>query len=353
MNNIKKILLTGGGTGGSVSPLLAIYESLVEKQAKFEFLWIGTKNGPEKKMVEEVGINFKTIASGKLRRYFSWKNLEDLFKIFFGTIQSIFIIIKFKPDLVISAGSFVSVPVVFVAWFFRVKILIHQQDLRPGLANNLMSFFANVITVTFEKSLCDYGKKAQYIGNPVRKIFYQKLNSVNNFKNNLPIVLIIGGGTGSLVLNKIVQNSLAELTKICQVIHLTGKGKVLKNKTKIKNYQSFEFCNTAQIASLLQAAEIVVSRCGISTLTELSFLSKPSLLIPLANTHQEDNANFFGELKASIALEEKNLSKAEFLNNIKNLLQNKLLRDKLAHNIHKVIKKNANNEMVKIIMSLI
>ena len=166
-NQIKpyKILLTGGGTGGSVAPLLAIAESLTMQ----DFLWLGTKSGPERKMVEEAGIKFKAISGGKLRRYFSFKNLGDIFKIKLGFFQSLFIMLKWRPNLVMSAGSFISVPVVYAAWLLRVPALIHQQDVKAGLANKLMAPFSKVITVAFEKSLADYGKKAIWIGNPVRQ----------------------------------------------------------------------------------------------------------------------------------------------------------------------------------------
>ncbi len=153
MNKSKKILLTGGGTGGSVVPLLAIVDEMKKQSDKeYNFLWLGSKKGPEKEMVEAENIRFRIILSGKWRRYFSIKDFTDLFKIKLAFWQSILIIIKEKPSLVISAGSFISVPVVWAAWLWRVPALVHQQDVRPGLANRLMAPFATVITVAFEKS---------------------------------------------------------------------------------------------------------------------------------------------------------------------------------------------------------
>ena len=167
-----KIILTGGGTGGSVAPLLGVAEMLQRRDAKscvstdagYEFLWIGTKHGPERAMVEREKIEFIAIPSGKMRRYASFKNFIDPFFILAGFFKSLYIILKWKPDFVMSAGSFVSVPVIWAAWLLRVPSLVHQQDARPGLANVLMAPFAGVITVTFEKSLMDYGKKAVWIG---------------------------------------------------------------------------------------------------------------------------------------------------------------------------------------------
>jgi UDP-N-acetylglucosamine--N-acetylmuramyl-(pentapeptide) pyrophosphoryl-undecaprenol N-acetylglucosamine transferase len=153
-----KILLTGGGTGGSVTPLLALTDKL--GKTNFEYLWIGTRKGIEKEMIRKEKINFKAISSTKLRRYFSPLNLLIPFQLVIGFIQSVFIIIKFRPQWIISAGGFVSVPVVWAGWLLGRKILIHQQDAKAGLANKLMAPFARVATVTFEKSLRDYKKSS-------------------------------------------------------------------------------------------------------------------------------------------------------------------------------------------------
>ena len=247
-NKKYKILLTGGGTGGSVAPLLAVAEELNNpinppaplcKGGKYEFLWLGTKYGPEKEMIastsfgagEKAGIKFRAISGGKWRRYFSLKNFSDLIKIKIGFWQSLWIMIKWRPDLVISAGSFISVPVVWAAWVLRVPILIHQQDVQPGLANKLMAPLAKVVTVTFEKSLNDYGKKAVWLGNPTRRSLEipNPKFQIQNLNNNLPVVLIVGGGTGAEAINDLVWQSLGELTKFCQIIHITGKNKGMLN----------------------------------------------------------------------------------------------------------------------------
>ena len=170
-----RILLTGGGTSGSVTPLLAVVDELGKKD--FEFLWIGTKKGPERIMVEKEGIRFKKILAIKLHRYVSiYTLIYTLFSpifFIFGFIQSFFIILKFRPQWILTTGSFVSVPVVWVGWFLRRKILVHQQDVQTGLANKLMAPCARIVTVTFEKSLEDYGKKAKWIGNPARITNYE------------------------------------------------------------------------------------------------------------------------------------------------------------------------------------
>jgi UDP-N-acetylglucosamine--N-acetylmuramyl-(pentapeptide) pyrophosphoryl-undecaprenol N-acetylglucosamine transferase len=373
-----KILLTGGGTGGSVSPLLAIAEEL--KKAPFvkggeggvNFLWLGTKNGPGKEMVLKEGIPFKAIAAGKMRRYFSLKNFTDLFLIIIGFVQSFFIILRFKPDLVISAGSFSSVPVVWSAWILRVPILVHQQDVRPGLANKLMAPFASVITVTFEKSLADYGRKAVWTGNPARNMKHIAHN-INvsgelekNLKNSLPLrrgglggilptVLIVGGGTGAMAINKLVWKSLGELTKFCNIIHITGKNKIRRQTTddRRQDYFFYEFLDSKQMAEVYAAADIVVSRAGLGVLTELSYLGKPSILIPMPDSHQEENAEIFKRKKAAIVLNQKELTAETFYVSIKKLLADEKLRAELSKNIREVIKRGANEEMVKLINNLL
>ncbi|MDD5291124.1 MAG: undecaprenyldiphospho-muramoylpentapeptide beta-N-acetylglucosaminyltransferase [Patescibacteria group bacterium] len=366
ISNGVKVLLTGGGTGGSVSPLLAIAEELTsppapllirrgEKEERYEFLWVGTKNGPEKEMVAKASIRFKAIASGKLRRYFSLKNFIDPIFILIGFVESLFIMLSWRPDLVMTAGSFASVPVVWAAWILRVPILVHQQDMRPGLANKLMAPFANVVTVTFEESLKNYGKKAVWTGNPVGFRMSDFGCRIDEFckkyglKKNLPIVLVVGGGTGAMEINKLVWESLDELTKICQIIHITGKGKITNYKLQITNYKPFDFLEHEKVMEIMQAADLVVSRAGLGFLTEISYLGKPAIIIPIPDSHQEDNAQIFAKNEAAIVLDQKKLTPNDFTNKIKELLKNEELRNKLRNNAAEVMKKGGSEAIVKIV----
>jgi UDP-N-acetylglucosamine--N-acetylmuramyl-(pentapeptide) pyrophosphoryl-undecaprenol N-acetylglucosamine transferase len=353
MSNLKtKILLTGGGTGGSVTPLLAIVDEL-EKE-KFAYLWVGTKTGPEKEMVAREGIEFQTIAAGKFRRYLSLRNLVDPFFVAVGFFQALVIIAKFKPDWIITAGGFVSVPVFWAGWLTRKKMLVHQQDVRAGLANKLMAPLAKVITVTFKKSLADYGPEAKWIGNPTR-IKNDELKITNkkkffNLQSNSPVLLILGGGTGSMFINNLVRESLPELTKICQIIHVTGKGKQLKMPVSVSNYFPYEFLNIEQMAEVYRVATAVVSRCGLATLSELSVLGKPAILIPIPQSHQEDNARVFEENSAAIVLDQPVLEKKFFIKKVKEILTDKKLQTQLSENISEIIKKGAAKEIAKIIL---
>lgn len=347
-----KIILTGGGTGGSVTPLLAIAEDIKEA----EFLFIGTKDGMEKEMVEIEKINFRAIPYGKLRRYFSWNNFIDPFFILAGFFKALILIVDFKPKLVITAGSFVGVPVVWAAWLLRVPVLVHQQDVRPGLANKLMSPFAKKITVTFEKSLLDYGNKAIWTGNPTRRSLRSdslklRVDNSSDAFSSLPTVLILGGGTGALPINEIIFKSLDELVGFCRVIHQMGKK---KGFVSVKNnYISYEFLHAKQLAGAYSAADIIISRCGMGTLTELSYLGKPAILIPIPDSHQEDNAKAFNEKGAAIVLNQKELTPERLVLEIKKLLADKKSQEVLGSNIRTMMKMDANESIVKIIREMV
>ncbi|KKR21747.1 MAG: UDP-diphospho-muramoylpentapeptide beta-N- acetylglucosaminyltransferase [Parcubacteria group bacterium GW2011_GWE2_39_37] len=348
-----KILLTGGGTGGSVTPLLAVAEELKNNSVpgEYNFLWIGSKKGVESEMVKKAGIQFRHIHNGKFRRYFDLKNLIDPLFILLGFFEALWLMIKWKPDLIMNAGSFVSVPVIWAGWLLRKPIITHQMDIRPGLANKLMSPFSDVVTVTFEKSLADYGAKARLVGNPIRKelmVPVKKIKNTLGLKNNLPLVLIVGGGTGAEAINQVVEKSVNQLAKFCQIIHITGKGKGLKN-LRHNNYKTFEFLNADQIAEALIMADLVISRCGIGFLSELAYLAKPSLLIPMPGTHQEENAAIFKKAHAAIVIEQADLKEQLLVMVTKSILEDKALREELSKNIRKIMKSDAKKEIVKII----
>lgn len=361
----KTIILSGGGSGGSVTTLLAIVQELIKDKANLNFVFIGTKKGPEKNIVAAFEIkgekiDFVTLPSGKFRRYFSFKNFFDFFKIFYAFLISFFIINKTKPDLVISAGGFVSVPLVWAAYFKKIPILIHQQDVRPGLANRLMAPFARIITVTFEKSLRDYGPRAVWIGNPSNRLIVDE-SLILNIKEKYhlitgkPLILVTGGGTGANAVNDLVIKAVSKLIPNNQIIHLTGKGK-LSAEIKAKadfNYQPFELLSNDDVVGLMAIASLVISRCGLATLTELCELEKPAILIPMPDSHQEDNAVIFKKAKAAIVLDQKNLSVDELASQIKEILIDKEKRNKLSLNIGKIMKKDATETMVSLIWEIL
>jgi len=367
-----KVLLTGGGTAGSVVPLLAVVKKLNlsptligEKQkqetglqlgSRIEFLFLGTRKGiPEKRLVGD--IPYKSIFSGKLRRYFSWQNFIDPFLFFLGFWQSIFIILKFKPNIILSAGSFVSVPVIWAGWLLGVPSLIHQQDIRPGLANKLMAPFASRITVTFKKSLKDFSqRKTVWTGNPVREEILlgdkNKASEIFNLENNLPTILVMGGGTGALKLNTIIVQLIPELTRFCQIIHLTGQGKKIIEENRFSRYHPYEFLEQ-ELKDAYAVADLVISRAGLSSLTELSALGKPSIVIPIPDSHQEENAEFFKEKKAAIVIEQKNINAHNLLNQVRILLNDSDKLNSLSNNIKKIMKPNASQKIANIVLKTV
>lgn len=357
-----KIILTGGGTMGSVTPLLAVAEEIKKHLPNCQFLWLGTKFGPEKKVVEKYGIVFKAIPSGKLRRYFSGWNFVDLFLITAGFLKSLFIVLKFKPQIILSVGGFVGVPVIWAGWLLRVPSLIHQQDVRPGLANKLTAPFAKIITVTFEESL-KYFPKAILVGNPVRQEIFegQKERAVEIFKleKDLPILLVLGGGTGALELNKIVIRAAPKIVKFCQVLHVTGgrMGEVLKFeaetiKKENSRYHLFDFL-VEQLKDAYAVADLTVSRAGMGALTELALLGKPTILIPMPDSHQEDNAFYFKRSNAVYLLEQKKLTPDIFIKAVQELIDNKTELENLSRNIRSVIKPKAATAIVEKILEFL
>ncbi|HOZ53539.1 MAG TPA: glycosyltransferase [bacterium] len=356
MKKNKKIILSGGGTGGSVTPLFQIYKDL---KHKFDFVFVGTYSGIEIEMVKREGIIYKPILSGKWRRYFSFKNIFDLFKIFLAFWQSFFLLLKESPNLVISAGGFVAVPLSWAAWVLKIPVIIHQQDVVPGLANKIMSKVAKIITVTFSTSLKAYGKNARLIGNLGPDFSKMNLSCgeiLGKYKikdSSLPLILVLGGGTGSLSLNKLMKDSLEGLLKFSRVVHIIGSSlRDIKNDFNHDNYLKIEFVPHQDLLALMSLSNLVISRCGLATLTELSFLAKPSLLIPMPNSHQEFNAAEFLNKRAAVVLSEKNLTPDFFIKEVKDVLMNDDLKKELSKNISQVIK-NGNQEMIAIIDDII
>jgi UDP-N-acetylglucosamine--N-acetylmuramyl-(pentapeptide) pyrophosphoryl-undecaprenol N-acetylglucosamine transferase len=347
---MKKYILAGGGTMGSVTPLLAVTEELKKRTTDAEFLWIGTKGGPEKKVIESAGIKFASVPAGKLRRYFSGWNFLTPFLIISGFFKTFWLILKFKPQMILSAGGFVAVPVIWAGWILRVPSLVHQEDLRPGLANKLTARFAKIITVTFSESL-KYFPKAVVVGNPVRQEIFsgdkERAVEIFNLEKDLPTIFILGGGTGAMSLNKIVVAAVRELVKFCQVIHMTGKriDEVLQEeieniKREAARYHTVEFLGK-ELPDVFSVADLVISRAGMATLTELAVLGKSTVLIPIPKSHQEENAYYFKKQNAVVFWNEGDLTAENFSAAIQELLGNKVELENLSRNIKEIMPNDA------------
>jgi UDP-N-acetylglucosamine--N-acetylmuramyl-(pentapeptide) pyrophosphoryl-undecaprenol N-acetylglucosamine transferase len=350
-----KILLSGGGTMGSVSPLLAVYQEIQNRDFSSEFLFIGTKNGPEKASVESYKIPFVAIDSGKLRRYLDWRNFTDPFKIVRGFFQARKVLKDFNPDIVFIAGAFVGVPVALAARLKGVKLVVHQQDIERGLANKLMAPLADKVTVSFDVSLKDFmAKKVVLTGNPLRSDFHKcdkaKALSFFNLSEGLPTILITGGGTGSQKINQMVAGALPKILKSAQVIHTTGVGKGFNFEHE--NYHQYEFLSH-EMPEALCAADVVVSRAGLSTLTELSICGKASVIIPLYHTHQEFNAQYYQKHNAVLTVAEPGLTSEMFADLLLNLLSDKSKMENLKDNIRKIMPIDGAKRVADVLMGLL
>lgn len=368
-------MFSGGGTGGSVTPLLAVAERMVRDAADFveekivlEFVFVGTPDGPEKEMVAafsaETGLTLRFISlpAGKLRRYFSVHNFLDLFKVVRAFFRSLTILAQEKPAIVISAGSFVSVPLVWAAAFRKIPILIHQQDVRPGLANKLMAPYARAITVVFEKSLYDYGVKAVWIGNPTRegdsletKDARAAVRAKYDLSPALPLVVATGGRMGAAPLNRLLSDSRPFLSA-CDIIHLAGPNKSAaaeKGAASGGAYRTLESLPHREFLELVAAADVVITRAGLGSITELSVLRKPAIVIPIPDSHQEDNAAILKTSEAAIVLNQKELTPEKFAGAINQLLAGESVRGRLAVNIGRIIKREAADSLAGIIWEII
>lgn len=364
LNKKNKVVLVGGGSAGPVVPLLATADYLKTNNPELEFLLIGTNYGPERNLAKLHEINFKPIIAGKLRRYFSLQTVLAPLLILIGFFQALNILSKYKPQIAFGAGGFVQVPVLWAAWLLKIPVVIHQQDVLKTLSNTLCAPIAKKITVTFESSLKSFGSnlglfskqnssKVIHTGNPSRYTIkdLKREEGLEYFKlkNNLPIILVTGGGTGASFLNEFILKSLPSLTSFCQVIHSTGVGK--KSQTNLPNYYSFEFINRMDLA--YSVCDIVISRAGVGAITELSSLSKPTIFIPIPKTHQEDNAALLWGMGAGIILEQDYLETEKFSKLIRKLLLDSEAQKTLATNMHQLMPENSTEKISNIILEII
>lgn len=316
---MKKIILTGGGTAGHVIPNLALVPSL--KEAGFEVHYIGSRNGIERELVEAAGIPYYAISSGKLRRYFSVKNAADIFRVSKGLIDAVRVIRKIKPDIVFSKGGFVVVPVVAAARLCRIKSVIHESDITPGLANKLAIPFATKVCVSFPETLAHIPKsKGILTGSPIR----QQLFEGKPLRKIRPTLLVTGGSLGAAAINACVRDALPTLLQKFDVVHLCGKGNL--SGIQQNGYTEHEYL-ADEMADIFATADIVVSRAGANTLFELTALCKPNLLIPLplgvSRGDQIQNAASFQKRGISMVLPEDEMTPARLAQDVNNLYNNR------------------------------
>lgn len=349
---MKKILLTGGGSAGHVTPNMALIPRL--RELNYEIKYIGSYNGIEKKLIEEIDIPYFGISSGKLRRYLSAKNFTDPFRVIKGYTEAKKFIKQYRPDVLFSKGGFVSVPVVIAAKKYNIPIIIHESDMTPGLANKLAIPYATKVCHNFpETSKYLPEKKTVLTGSPIRIELMRgnKLTGIKlcNFSVNKPTIMVIGGSLGSVFVNNVVRNALPILLEDYQVVHLCGKGKIDEKLENLTGYKQFEYAKS-ELKDLFAMSDIVISRAGANAICEILALKKPSILIPLsANASRGDqilNAESFKHQGFSEVISEENLTIEKLIDTIKLIFTQK-------NNYLDAINNSKHQDAIETIISLI
>ena len=316
---MKKIVMTGGGTAGHVTPNIALFDSL--QKDGYEIHYIGSYEGIEKGLIEDKKIPYYGISSGKFRRYRSWKNLTDPFRVLHGFFQARRLLGRIRPNVVFSKGGFVSVPVVMAAKTRHIPVIIHESDLTPGLANKLAMPSATKVCCNFPETLPYLPKeKAVLTGSPIRQELLhgnkQAAKDFCGFTGDLPILMVMGGSIGSVYINNAIRGCIDTLLTKYQIIHLCGKGNIDESLKEKKGYAQFEYISE-NLPDLFAAADLVVARAGANSICELLALHKPNILIPLSrNASRGDqilNANSFAKQGFSAVLEEEEVTSEKLM----------------------------------------
>lgn len=352
---MKKIVLTGGGTAGHVTPNIALLDRL--KQEGFEICYIGSKEGIEKQLIENLGIPYYAISSGKLRRYFSWKNFTDPFRVLKGCREAKKLMKQLKPDICFSKGGFVSVPVVRAAAKCKIPVVSHESDMTPGLANRIGMRYATRICCNFPETVSKLKDKGIHTGTPIRKELFTGTREAGlkyaGFPDDKPVILVVGGSTGAVRVNEAVRAVLPELLKEFRVIHLCGKGKSDPAFNGIDGYVQIEYCDK-EMKDVLAAADIVISRAGANAICELLALHKPNLLIPLsAEASRGDqilNAASFEKQGFSMVLQENQTNPESLLEAVRKLYAE---REEYRMRMAQSESSDASETIVKLLCSLV
>lgn len=322
---MRRIILTGGGSAGHVTPNIALIPEL--RREGWEIHYIGTKDGIERQLIEPLGVPYHVVAAGKLRRYFDLRNFADPFNVLKGLFQAAGLIRRIRPVVIFAKGGFVSVPVVIGGWLNRVPVIIHESDMSPGLANRISLPFASRICATFPETLRHLpAGKGVLTGSPIRR---EILNgdkarglAFAGFNAGRPVILVIGGSLGAASINRQVRVVLPRLLADFQVAHICGKGNLDPHLDGTAGYRQFEYVGK-ELPDLFAAADLVISRAGANTIFELLALRKPNLLIPLpkgaSRGDQILNAGSFARQGFSKVLFEEDLNDANLLEAVQEL----------------------------------
>ncbi len=348
----KKIVLTGGGSAGHVTPNIALIPAL--KKAGYEIYYIGSYEGIEKKLIEDYNIPYFGIATGKLRRYFDPKNFTDPFRVMKGFTESISLLKKIKPDIVFSKGGFVSVPVVRAARVLKIPYIVHESDITPGLANKLSMNGASKICCNFPETMRLLpADKAVLTGTPIREELGMGSREAGRqlcgFIDDKPVLMVIGGSLGAQSVNETVRYALPRLLPNFNVVHICGKEKMDNLKLSVPGYKQFEYVKN-ELKDIFAMADIVVSRAGANSICELLALKKPNILIPLSTKSSRGdqmlNARSFEQQGFSVVIDNDDLDEDILVETIEDLYND---REKYVEAMSKSNLHSATNTIVQII----
>lgn len=350
---MKKIIMTGGGTAGHVTPNLALVPLLKEKG--YEIFYIGSYTGIEKKLVEDAGITYYGISSGKLRRYHDWKNFTDPFRVIKGFSEANQLMKHIKPDVVFSKGGFVSVPVVMAAARQHIPAIIHESDMTPGLANKLAIPFASKVCCNFPETM-QYlpDGKAVHTGSPIRKELFSGNKEAGleftGFNTDKPVILIMGGSIGSRFINNAVWASLDTLLEKFQIVHLVGKGNINNDLVGRTGYQQYEFISE-QLNDIFAMTDLMISRAGANSISEILALKIPNILIPLSAAASRGdqilNAASYEKQGFSTVLQEEELTGELLVSSVEDVYER---RDEIKEKMASSKLLDANNTILNLIL---
>lgn len=322
---MKKIVLTGGGTAGHVTPHFALIPHL--RKEGWEIHYIGTYEGIEKDLVGDK-LPYHSISAGKFRRYFDLKNFTDPFRVLKGVWDAWAILRQIRPQVIFSKGGFVTVPVTVAAWSLGIPVVLHESDLTPGLANRLSLPFSQKLCLTFPDSLEQAKGKGIVTGTPIRPELFngsrERGLALCGWTGQMRTLLVMGGSLGSAILNQTIRKNLAALTKQYRIIHLCGRGN-LDPAINNRHYFQLEYAQD-EMPDLLAASDLVLSRAGANSIFELVALGKPNILVPLSleasRGDQILNAQSFARQGFSLVIQEEDLSIKQLLEHLDILNKN-------------------------------
>jgi UDP-N-acetylglucosamine--N-acetylmuramyl-(pentapeptide) pyrophosphoryl-undecaprenol N-acetylglucosamine transferase len=350
---------TGGGTGGHIFPCIAVIEEL-RRRGHEEFVWIGQRGGREEEWALRIGVPFWGIQTGKLRRYFSLKNVADTLRVLIGFFQSLLLLLRLKPDVLFSKGGFVSVGPVIAARLLGISVVTHESDIVPGLATRIISRFASTICISFEKTR-DFvsGRRVVCTGNPVRKIIKEGDREAGmsflQCEEGLPVILVVGGSSGAARLNDVAWRMKKRFTLPFSLVHQCGEGNLRKDIEMGPRYRQFSFFDE-EMGDVIAASDLIVSRAGAGALYEFGCLSKPAILVPLPKTasrgEQIENARSFEEHGAAVVIQNEDLDEELLFSTIERMISDPDSLKRMGEAAHSLCTPNAENEISDIIESL-